>query len=110
MGERKNGRAPNAVDLRIGERVRARRVEIGSFTLARPLEAVWIDDHRFFHGVTAVHPKVAGTAARRDVLVLTLKKRTEDSSAVPLARDSCLSIALRATSDSSAVPAPLGAA
>jgi hypothetical protein len=49
-------------------------MEIGSFTLARPLEAVWIDDHRVFHGVTAVHPKVAGVAAKRDVLVLTLKR------------------------------------
>jgi transcriptional regulator with XRE-family HTH domain len=29
MGEQKNGRAPSAVDLRIGERVRARRFEIG---------------------------------------------------------------------------------
>jgi hypothetical protein len=58
-------------------------VEIGSFTLARPLEAVWIDDHRIFHGVTAVHPKVAGIAARRDVLVLTLKKISADSMTTP---------------------------
>jgi hypothetical protein len=48
-------------------------LEIGSFTLARPFEAVWIDDRRVFHGVTAVHPKVSGVPAKRDVLVLTLK-------------------------------------
>jgi hypothetical protein len=47
--------------------------QIGSFTLATPFEAVWLDDNRLFHGVTAVHAKDPALPAFRDVLVLTLK-------------------------------------
>ncbi len=49
------------------------KTEIGSFTLANAYEAVWLDDTRLFHGVTAVHPKQPGLPAYRDVLVLTFK-------------------------------------
>lgn len=48
-------------------------LEVGNFTLRLPLEAVWLDDNRLFHGVTAVHPKNPELPAYRDVLVLTLK-------------------------------------
>lgn len=48
-------------------------LEVGNFTLRLPLEAVWLDDNRLFHGVTAVHPKNPALPAYRDVLVLTLK-------------------------------------
>lgn len=48
-------------------------LEVGNFTLRLPLEAVWLDDNRLFHGVTAVHPRNPKLPAYRDVLVLTLK-------------------------------------
>jgi hypothetical protein len=47
--------------------------ELGSFTLARPFDAALVDDHRVFHGVTAVLPKDPGSPAWRDVLVVTFK-------------------------------------
>ncbi|TAL71949.1 MAG: hypothetical protein EPN56_07335 [Rhodanobacter sp.] len=47
--------------------------ELGHFTLAHPFEAELIDDHRVFHGVTPVLPKVPGEPAHRDVLVVTFK-------------------------------------
>ena len=50
-------------------------MEVGSFTLAQPLEAVWLDDSRIFHGVTAVHARNPELPAFRDVLVLTLRRR-----------------------------------
>ena len=49
-------------------------LEVGSFTLAQPFEAVWLDDSRIFHGVTAVHARKPELAAYRDVLVLTLRR------------------------------------
>ncbi len=49
-------------------------LEVGSFTLALPLEAVWLDDKRIFHGVTAVHARDPELPAFRDVLVLTLRR------------------------------------
>ena len=52
-------------------------LEVGNFTLKLPFEAVWLDDNRLFHGVTAVHPKNPDLPAYRDVLVLTLKASTE---------------------------------
>ncbi len=47
---------------------------LGSFTLTRPMDAAWVDDHRVFHGVTPVEPREAGRPAFRDVLVVTFKK------------------------------------
>jgi len=49
-------------------------LEVGSFTLSQPLEAVWLDDNRIFHGVTAVHARNSELPAYRDVLVLTLRR------------------------------------
>ncbi len=49
-------------------------LEVGSFTLSKSLEAVWLDDSRIFHGVTAVHARDPELPAYRDVLVLTLRR------------------------------------
>ncbi|MBS2029699.1 MAG: 2OG-Fe dioxygenase family protein [Deltaproteobacteria bacterium] len=47
--------------------------QLGSFTLAEPLDAAWVDDNRVFHGVTAVEPLDASQPAFRDVLVVTFR-------------------------------------
>jgi hypothetical protein len=47
---------------------------LGSFTLARALDAAMVDDVRVRHGVTAVTPIDPGLPAHRDVLVVTLKQ------------------------------------
>lgn len=47
--------------------------ELGSFTLATPLDAALVDDKRVFHGVTPVTPLDPTAPAHRDVLVLTLR-------------------------------------
>lgn len=47
--------------------------ELGSFTLAMPLDAALVDDNRVFHGVTPVTPLDPALPAHRDVLVLTLR-------------------------------------
>jgi hypothetical protein len=47
--------------------------ELGSFTLEHPFEAALVDDHRVFHGVTAVEPIDASLPAHRDVLVVTFR-------------------------------------
>ena len=47
--------------------------ELGSFTLATPLDAALVDDGRVFHGVTAVRPVNPGLPAFRDVLVVTYR-------------------------------------
>jgi hypothetical protein len=47
---------------------------LGAFTLERPRDAVFLDDHRVMHGVTAIHPLEAGVPARRDVLVATFRR------------------------------------
>lgn len=44
---------------------------VGEFTLERPLDMAWVDDHRVWHGVTPVEPEDPTQAAWRDVLVLT---------------------------------------
>jgi hypothetical protein len=44
---------------------------LGSFTLAAPLDAAFLDDRRVAHGVTAVEPKEVELPAYRDVLVVT---------------------------------------
>ena len=46
---------------------------LGAFTLAAPMDAVFIDDHRVMHGVTAVTQANPGRPGYRDVLVLTFK-------------------------------------
>jgi hypothetical protein len=47
---------------------------LGSFTLTDPLDAALVDDHRVFHGVTAVTPAHPDAPAWRDVLVVTLRR------------------------------------
>jgi hypothetical protein len=49
------------------------RHELGSFTLAAPLDATLLDDHRVYHGVTAVEPLDPAAPAHRDVLVVTFR-------------------------------------
>lgn len=46
---------------------------LGSFTLTKPFDAAIVDDHRVYHGVTAVTPQDADKPAYRDVLVITLR-------------------------------------
>ena len=46
---------------------------LGSFTLARPLDAALVHDRKVFHGVTAVTPIDPTRPAHRDVLVLTFR-------------------------------------
>jgi hypothetical protein len=45
----------------------------GSFTLTSPFDAMMLDDHRVFHGVTAIEPLDVTRVAKRDVLVVTFK-------------------------------------
>lgn len=47
---------------------------LGSFTLTAPFDAVLINDHRVYHGVTAVTPLDPALPACRDVLVVTFRK------------------------------------
>ena len=47
--------------------------QLGSFTLAAPLDAALVDDTRVKHGVTAVRPLDPARPAYRDVLVVTLR-------------------------------------
>jgi hypothetical protein len=47
--------------------------DLGSFTLEHPFEAALVDDHRVFHGVTAVEPIDPTLPAFRDVLVVTFR-------------------------------------
>ena len=49
------------------------RHEVGRFTLTEPLDAALVDDHRVFHGVTAVVPFDPDKPAFRDVLVVTFR-------------------------------------
>ena len=47
--------------------------ELGSFTLTVPFDAALVDDHRVWHGVTAVEPIAPDAYAHRDVLVVTFR-------------------------------------
>ena len=47
---------------------------LGAFTLTDAFDAVFLDDHRVMHGVTAVRPLDPARPAHRDVLVLTFKR------------------------------------
>jgi hypothetical protein len=51
--------------------------DLGSFTLAEPFDAAWVDDHRMMHGVTPVEPIDPSRSGFRDVLVVTFR-RDED--------------------------------
>ncbi len=53
---------------------------LGAFTLTDPFDAVFLDDHRVMHGVTAVRPLDPALPAYRDVLVLTFKSLGEPPS------------------------------
>ncbi len=50
------------------------RVSLGSFTLAKPTDSAFVDDHRVFHGVTPVVPVDPARPAHRDVLVVTFRR------------------------------------
>ena len=47
---------------------------LGQFTLTQPFDAVLLDDHHVFHGVTPVEPVDASMPAFRDVLVVTFRR------------------------------------
>ncbi len=53
--------------------------DLGSFTLTHPFEAALVDDHRVFHGVTAVEPIDPALPAYRDVLVMTFRAVENDT-------------------------------
>lgn len=55
------------------------REVLGSFTLAQPFDATWLDDHRVYHGVTAVEPIDPAQPAYRDVLVVTFRDAQRSS-------------------------------
>jgi hypothetical protein len=50
------------------------RRHLGSFTLAAPMDAAFVDDNRCFHGVTPVLPLDNSRPAWRDVLVVTFRR------------------------------------
>jgi len=50
-------------------------VELGSFTLASPLDAALLDDSRVAHGVTPIEPLDTDRPAYRDVLVVTWQRK-----------------------------------
>jgi hypothetical protein len=47
---------------------------LGQFTLIEPFDAVVLDDHHVFHGVTPVEPLDPAKPAFRDVLVVTFRR------------------------------------
>jgi hypothetical protein len=47
---------------------------LGQFTLTEPFDAVLLDDHHVFHGVTPVEPLDPTQPAYRDVLVVTFRR------------------------------------
>ncbi|MGH6793970.1 MAG: 2OG-Fe dioxygenase family protein, partial [Methylocella sp.] len=46
---------------------------LGDFTLTDPLDAVFLQDDRVFHGVTAIDALEPNRAAHRDVAVITFR-------------------------------------
>ncbi len=52
------------------------RSPLGHFMLEQPMDAALVDDHRVFHGVTAVRPLDPALPAHRDVLVLTFRRES----------------------------------
>lgn len=57
----------------------ANQNELGCFTLAQPLDAAIIDDHRIFHGVTPVTPLNPQRPSYRDVLVITYRATADQA-------------------------------
>ncbi len=57
-----------------GVKEQGKRPMLGSFTLARAMDAAWVDDSRVYHGVTPVEPRVPSWPAFRDVLVVTFRR------------------------------------
>ena len=51
--------------------------QLGQFTLTQPFDAVLLDDHHVFHGVTPVEPVDPAQPAFRDVLVITFRRDAE---------------------------------
>ncbi len=51
------------------------RKNIGAFTLTMPMDLVFLDDWRVFHGVTPVRPLNPERPGARDVLVLTFRRQ-----------------------------------
>ena len=51
--------------------------QLASFTLTEPLDMTLVDDHRCLHGVTPVVPLDPTQAACRDVLVVTLREKSD---------------------------------
>lgn len=47
---------------------------LGSFELSQPLDAVFLDDHRVWHGVTPIRVEDPEQPAYRDALVLTFSR------------------------------------
>lgn len=54
---------------------------LGEFTLTDPLDTVFVDDRRVFHGVTPIAPLDPAGKACRDVLVLTYRRVPETADA-----------------------------
>lgn len=52
--------------------------QLGRFTLAHAFDAAIVEDWRVFHGVTAVEPIDPSRPAKRDVLVVTFRRRHAD--------------------------------
>ena len=50
---------------------------LGEFTLTNPIDTVFLDDHRVFHGVTPIAPLDSENKANRDVLVLTYRREQD---------------------------------
>jgi hypothetical protein len=51
-------------------------VALGTFTLTEPFDAVFVDDNRLAHGVTAVEPLDRARPGCRDVLVVTFRRNS----------------------------------
>ncbi|QCE33562.1 hypothetical protein FAI41_08210 [Acetobacteraceae bacterium] len=47
--------------------------KLAEFTLFEPFDAAFVNDHRVYHGVTAIEPENIDEPAARDVLVITLR-------------------------------------
>jgi hypothetical protein len=52
---------------------------LGAFTLTEPFDATLVDDNRVAHGVTPVAPLDPTRPGFRDVLVVTLRRTSEDT-------------------------------
>jgi len=55
--------------------------ELGAFTLSAPLDAVFLDDRRVLHDVTAIRRLDSHRPGSRDVIVITFKKPADTPAA-----------------------------